>query len=364
MARTIRIELGPRSYDVRIGPGALYMLGAAAAALPRCRSVIVIADQTVADLYAAMALASLEAARLTATLVTFPPGECSKTLQTISTILDRLLTQRPAIDRDTVIAALGGGVTGDLAGFAAAIALRGLRWLQCPTTLLADVDSSVGGKTGVDHATGKNLIGAFHQPAGVIADVATLASLPVDELRNGLAECVKHGVIRDESLLAFIEENADALLACRGEEMTELVARNVAIKGAVVSADETERGQRAHLNYGHTVGHAIETLLGYQTIAHGQGVSLGMAAAGAMAVARRLLSERDHQRILALLARLGLPTKWPNLDAQQLWQIMQHDKKARSGKVRMILARGLGSVDIVSDIHEQEVMEGMAALEP
>ncbi|MCE5277220.1 MAG: 3-dehydroquinate synthase [Planctomycetaceae bacterium] len=362
MARTIRVELGWRSYDVLIGPGTIDTLGAKAAALPRCSSAVVIADQTVADLYAARALASLKAAGVAASRVTFPPGECSKTLQTLSTILDSLLTQRPAIDRDSVIVALGGGVTGDLAGFAAAVALRGLRWLQCPTTLLADVDSSVGGKTGVDHAAGKNLIGAFHQPAGVIADVATLASLPVDELRNGLAECVKHGVIRDESLLAFIEENADALLSCRGEEMTELVARNVAIKGAVVSADETEKGQRAHLNYGHTVGHAIETLLGYQTIAHGQGVSLGMAAAGAMAVARGLLSEQDHGRILALLTRLGLPTKWPNLDAQKIWQIMQHDKKARGGKVRMILARGLGSVDIFPDISEEEALRGITAL--
>ena len=362
--REVLLDLGDRSYSVKIGPGLLDALGPAAAEVEGARAVVVVADQTVADLYGEPAEASLRSAGLATSLLTFPAGEANKTLTTISALFDGLFAVRPAVDRDTLIVALGGGVTGDVAGFLAASALRGLRWLQCPTTLLADVDSSVGGKTGVDHAAGKNLIGAFHQPRGVVVDVETLKTLPDEEVGNGLAECVKHGVIRDAGLLDFIENSADALLVCEPAVMTEFVAANVKIKAAVVADDETESGRRAHLNYGHTVGHAIETLVGYQTIAHGQAVSLGMVAEGRLAVARRLLPAGEAQRVETLLSRLGLPTTWPNLDPGAVWQTMQHDKKARAGKVRMVLAKALGTVDVFDDIQEPEVRAAVQSLIP
>jgi len=270
--RKITVDLGPRSYDVIVGAGLLAHLGATVAALGRTSHAVVISDSTVVDLYGPQAAESLAGANLAGAFISFPAGEANKTLAVYGKLLDDLLALTPAVDRDCVIVALGGGVPGDVAGFVAATALRGLRVVQCPTTLLAAVDSSVGGKTGVDHATGKNLIGAFHQPGAVVIDVETFRTLPAGELANGLAECVKHGVIRDEPLLGFIEDNAGAIGACNGDVMEELVARNVAIKAAVVADDERETGQRAHLNFGHTIGHAIEVFVGYDKIAHGQAV--------------------------------------------------------------------------------------------
>ena len=362
MGKTVTVELGPRSYDVRIAAGAIEALGPTAAGFENVRAAAVIADSTVAGLYGRRAVESLCSAGLAVETIDFPPGEQYKTLATLGRILDRLFSIKPEVDRNSLIVALGGGVTGDMAGLVAATALRGLRWLQCATTLLAAVDASVGGKTGVDHPAGKNLIGAFHQPSAVIIDVETLKTLPADELANGLAECVKHAVIRDAELLDFIEKNADALLECDGEAMTELIARNVGIKAAVVAADEREAGQRAHLNFGHTIGHAIEAHVGYDRIAHGQAVSLGMIAANHMAVARGLISGEDAERICLLLGRLALPTKWQSLDGDEIWQIMQHDKKARGGKVRMVLPTKLGSVEIFDDIEPQAVRAAVESL--
>jgi 3-dehydroquinate synthase len=355
MERAINVELGTRSYRVRIGAGALGSLGAAVAGLGGATAAAVVSDDRVAALYARRAIDSLAASGVRAGLITFPAGEASKTLATASGVLDALFAQRPAVDRSAVVVALGGGVTGDLAGFVAAVALRGLRFFQCPTTLLADVDSSVGGKTGVDHPAGKNLIGAFHQPSGVLIDVAALPTLPPAELRGGLAECVKHGVIRDEALLDFIERNAGAILACDADVMTELVARNVAIKAAVVSADERESGQRAHLNFGHTIGHAIETLAGYGSVTHGQAVSLGMVAAMHLAVRRGLLGQCEADRVERLLGALGLPLRRAGLDFAALLPIMRHDKKARAGQVRMVLPSRLGAVDVHDDVTTDEL---------
>ncbi|MHC4985178.1 MAG: 3-dehydroquinate synthase, partial [Planctomycetota bacterium] len=350
MDQTVTVELGDRSYDVRVGAGLLDGLGSAVAELGDVSAAILVSDSIVGDLYAPGALKSLKAAGLSVAYLTFPAGEASKSLDIFGDLMDQLFAVSPAIDRKGAIVALGGGVTGDLTGFVAASALRGLRWVQCPTTLLADVDASVGGKTAIDHAAGKNLIGAFHQPRAVLIDVATLGTLPAVELGNGLAECVKHGVIRDAALIDFIADRADDILACKPNVMTELIARNVAIKAAVVSADEREAGERAHLNFGHTIGHAIETAVGYEHMPHGRAVSLGMVAECRMAVGRNMLDAADADAVTALLDRLGLPVRWSGLDADQLWALMQHDKKALGGQVRMILPTGLGRVTVVDDV--------------
>jgi 3-dehydroquinate synthase len=240
---------------------------------------------------------------------------------------------------------------------------------QVPTTLLACVDSSVGGKTGVDHPAGKNLIGAFHQPRGVVIDVETLRTLPLAELRNGLAECVKHGVIRDASLLDFLETHAEALqagtdgaLQFPADIMAELIARNVAIKAAVVADDEREAGCRAHLNFGHTLGHAIEADAGFGQLGHGQAVGLGMVAANHIAAARGLLDAPSADRVTALLRRLALPVTRDGLDFQTLRAIMQHDKKARAGTIRFVLAETLGRVELYDDVTEAELRNAVAAI--
>jgi len=374
--KKIRVELGLRSYDVCVGAGLLGsadMLGKLASEIGASQ-VVVISDSNVAPLYGQATVDALAAAGLDAWATKpFPAGEPSKTLATASTLLDELLTHSPAIDRGTLVVPLGGGVAGDLGGFVAAIALRGLRVLQSPTSLLACVDSSVGGKTGVDHQTGKNLIGAFHQPSCVVIDVETLRTLPLAELRNGLGECVKHAVIRDESLLEFIEASAEKLLATEGrgddkklsfdaEIMAELIARNVTIKAAVVSADEREAGVRGHLNFGHTIGHAVETFIGYDNIRHGEAVSLGMVAANHIAKARGLLGPSQAQRITNILSKLELPTTTSPLDPGSIWQIMQHDKKALAGKVRMVLPTEIGKVDIYDDITPAEVAQAVESI--
>ena len=362
MDQTVTVDLGDRSYDVRIGPGLLDGLGRAVADIGDVSSAVLVSDSIVGDLYAATALKSLKAAGLTVAYLTFPAGEASKSLDVFGDLMDQLFAVSPAIDRKGVIVALGGGVVGDLAGFVAASALRGLRWVQCPTTLLADVDASVGGKTAIDHAAGKNLIGAFHQPRAVVIDVATLGTLPEAALGNGLAECVKHGVIRDAGLIDFLADGADDILACKPGVMTELITRNVAIKAAVVSADEREAGQRAHLNFGHTIGHAIEAAVGYEHMPHGRAVSLGMVAACGMAVARKMIGAANAGAVTALLDRLGLPVRWAGLDADQIWTLMQHDKKALGGQVRMVLPTRLGEVTVVDDVTEGEVAGAVAAL--
>jgi 3-dehydroquinate synthase len=361
MQRTVHVDLGPRSYDVRIGAGLVGEIGQSAADLDAKRAAV-ISETNVAPLYAKQVLDSLSSAGLDAWDIVFQAGEPSKTLGVASEILDELLGHEPPIDRRTMIIALGGGVAGDMAGFVAATALRGLRWLQCPTSLLADVDASTGGKTGVDHPVGKNLIGAFHQPAGVLIDVETLKTLPREELTNGLAECVKHAVIRDASMLDFLERNVEGILGNDPDVMTELIAINVAIKAAVVTADELESGQRAHLNFGHTVGHAIETSVGYENIRHGEAIGLGMIAENRLATGRGMIPDQEASRVERVLASLGLPVHRAGLDAGEIWKIMQHDKKALDGRVRIVLASAIGDVDIYDDVTEDEVKSVVESL--
>ncbi len=357
--RTIPIDLGPRSYDVRIGQGLRRAVGPFLAEMDGISSAAVISDSNVAAIYADDVLDSLRAADLPANLVTFPAGEEHKHLPTCSTLYDSLFALGPPLDRSSVIVALGGGVPGDVAGFVAATALRGIRFVQVPTTLLADVDASVGGKTGIDHPAGKNLIGAFHQPAGVLIDVETLSTLGPEQLRSGLAECVKHAVIRDAALLDFIEDRAGALLACQPDAMGELICRNVEIKAAVVSADERETGVRAILNYGHTFGHAIEAAAGYGNLTHGAAVALGMVAANRVAVSRGWLDASVAARVETVLAHLDLPVRRADLDAADLYHRMLHDKKTRGGRITFLLPVELGQVRIVDDLTEAEIQEGL-----
>ena len=348
---------------MRVRAGLLDAIGQLSGDIASTKRAVIISDTTVAPLYASRAIDSLARANIHAVLLTFPAGESNKTLATASTLLDGLFAVTPPIDRDCLIVAIGGGVVGDMAGFVAATALRGLRWVQSPTTLLADVDASVGGKTGVNHTTGKNLIGAFHHPQGVFVDVATLKTLGDPGLRDGLAECIKHAVIRDGALLEFIEDNQAAIFSGDEDLMTELIGRNVAIKAAVVAADEKEAGERAHLNMGHTIGHAIETIVGYGEISHGQAVSLGMAAACQMAVSRGLIRADLARRIEKTLERVGLPIRRGGLDAGEIWRIMQHDKKARGGHVRMILPIGLGMASVFDDVTPDAVAQAVEHLQ-
>jgi 3-dehydroquinate synthase len=362
MEKTVRVDLAERSYDVRVGVGLIQRLGEAAAEVQDVSTAAVVSDSRVAELYAASAVESLHEAGLTTALIDFPAGEANKTLQTVARVLDELFAISPAIDRDSLIVALGGGVTGDLAGFVAATALRGLRWLQCPTTLLSAVDASVGGKTGVDHPAGKNLIGAFHQPRGVLIDVSTLKTLDDRELHSGLAECVKHAVIADGEMLEFLEDNVEAILSRQAEVMTDLIARNVRIKASFVSADEREAGRRAHLNFGHTIGHAIEAFVGFGNITHGEAVSLGMVAACRLAVHRELIEDEAAARVADILVRMGLPVRWSGLDSDKVWQIMLHDKKVRGGQVRMVLPVVLGEAAIFSDITADTIRSAVESL--
>lgn len=376
----VRVALGQRGYDVRIKPGLLDEMGHATRAVAPGRAAFIITDSNVRPLYADRASASLAAAGFEVRVASFPAGEMHKTLLTVSTLFDQLFAAPTPPDRDSVVVALGGGVVGDVAGFVAATLLRGVTLVQAPTTLLADVDSSVGGKTGVDHSAGKNLIGAFHQPRAVLIDPQVLATLPPVEFSSGLAECVKHGIIRDGELIPWIEANAEHLRPRSGgaalppegaQRLAELIARNVAIKAAIVAADEHEqdKGPRSHLNFGHTVGHAIETAYGFggggegDYLRHGHCVALGMVGANRIAVARGLLSGDDAARVEALLIRLGLPVRLAGLSADSLLGIMRHDKKARAGRLRFVLpAVRLGCVAVHEDVLEVEIRSAIEYL--
>lgn len=361
--KTIDVNLpaaGAFGYGVRVEAGGLARIGEAVRAVATAPSCGVVTDSVVGPLYLERVKASLEGAGYRVLVHVMPAGEEHKTFATVGAVLDTFLNGR--VERATPIVALGGGVVGDLAGFVAASLLRGVPFVQAPTTLLSAVDASVGGKVGVDHAAGKNLIGAFHQPRVVVTDIEAFKTLPVREVRNGLAECVKHGVIRDGSLFAFIAKNVGRILSCDPAVMEELVARNVAIKAAVVAEDPHEHGVRALLNLGHTFGHAIENVMGYTGIAHGEGVALGMVAAGRVAAERRLFAEAEAKRVEALLAEIGLPTRCPGLDVEKTFAAMGTDKKVRSGKMRLILPTGIGSAEVVAGVDEATIRRAIGSL--
>ena len=349
----IVVELGARRYRILIGAGLLgqpqHWLDAIGG-----RHLLVISDENVAPLYASRISAGLAGRKLSQLML--PPGETHKTLDSVATIFDALAEM--GASRDATIIALGGGVIGDLAGFAAACWMRGIAFVQMPTTLLAMVDSSVGGKTGVNLAQGKNLVGAFHQPRAVVMDTDTLATLPPRELVAGFAEVVKYGALGDADFFAWLEGNASALLAREPAALTHAIATSCRHKAAIVAHDETEQGERALLNFGHTFAHALETASGYGTLLHGEAVAIGMVLAAQLSTQLGRASVADAERLAAVLARFGLPTAIPaGLDADVLIALMQLDKKNLSGRLRLILWRGIGQAEIVPDVDEAAIRD-------
>ncbi|MFP4560525.1 MAG: 3-dehydroquinate synthase [Thiohalorhabdus sp.] len=358
--KTLTVDLGERSYPIHIGPALLGAGELIAAALPAPRTVIV-TNETVGPLYAQRLAEGLEAAGIeVVTRTDLPDGERHKTLATLETVYDRLLEGRA--DRQTAITALGGGVVGDLAGFAAATYQRGVPFVQVPTTLLAQVDAAVGGKTAVNHPRGKNMIGAFYQPRVVVADTDTLNTLPDRELRAGFAEVVKYGLIRDPAFFAYLEEAAPAILEREPEALTEAVYRSCRNKAEVVAGDEREAGQRALLNLGHTFAHAIETGTGYTDWLHGEAVAAGMVMAAETSRRLGFLSGEAVDRTRALLERSGLPVTGPTgLATDRYLEIMGVDKKAAAGKVRYVLLEDIGRAFVTGEVPEATVREAIEA---
>jgi 3-dehydroquinate synthase len=339
MSQIIEVALGERSYPIEVGSGLLKRCDALLA-LSAGRVVVLVSNTTVAPLYAPPVLAQLHSVAAKVIQVNLPDGERFKTLETLETILSAMLSEQA--DRKTLVVALGGGVVGDMAGFAAAIYQRGVEFVQIPTTLLAMVDSSVGGKTAVNHPLGKNMIGAFYQPKLVLADVDALTSLPERELSAGLAEVIKHGAVLDSAYLEQVECSIDRLLARDPVALTQAVAGSCRIKASVVAQDEREQGIRAYLNFGHTFGHAIEAGLGYGTWLHGEAVGAGMVIAAKLSLSLGMLAQADLARLTRLIARAGLPTRPPRLPSERMMQLMSGDKKASQGVPKFILLEALG----------------------
>ena len=340
----LRIELGERSYPIVIGTR-LLADPALVESHVEARDVLVVTNVTVGPLYLDPLVAGLAGKRVRS--LALPDGEQFKTLETLARVFDALVEAR--LNRDAAIVALGGGVIGDLAGFAAACYQRGIGFVQVPTTLLAQVDSSVGGKTGVNHPGGKNLIGAFHQPRAVLADLATLRTLPPRELRAGLAEVIKYGLIDDADFLAWLERHLEALLALDPAALSHAVRRSCEIKARIVAMDEREQGPRALLNFGHTFGHAIETASGYGEWLHGEAVAMGMLLAADMSRQLGWLAPQDVERVRDLLHRAGLPTRAPSVGARRAHELMGMDKKVLQGRIRLVLLRRLGQAIVTGD---------------
>jgi 3-dehydroquinate synthase len=356
--QTVRVALGCRSYPIHVGTGLLERAELIAAVLPQRRAAVVTND-VVAPLYLDRFAGALERAGVAVVRVVVPDGESHKDWPTLNAVFDALLASR--CDRTTAIVALGGGVIGDLAGFAAATYQRGVPFVQVPTTLLAQVDSSVGGKTAINHPLGKNMIGAFHQPLAVVADMDTLATLPERELAAGLAEVIKHGAICDATFFDWLEANVGRLVARDPATLAEAVKRSVEIKAEVVARDEREAGERALLNFGHTFGHAIEAGLGFGTWLHGEAVGAGMVMAADLSVRLGLLDRGAADRLRALLARARLPVAGPELGPDRYRELMAVDKKAEAGRLRFILLDALGSARITDAVPPEALRATLTA---
>jgi 3-dehydroquinate synthase len=355
--RTLEVDLAERTYPIYIGPGlidkpALYRphIGTA--------QVMVVTNETVAPLYLELVKAALAGLRIAEVIL--PDGERYKDLATWNRIFDALLAHR--FGRDCTLVALGGGVIGDMAGFAAACYQRGVAFIQVPTTLLAQVDSSVGGKTGVNHPAGKNMIGAFHQPRAVIADTETLTTLPQRELAAGLAEVIKYGVIRDPEFFDWLEANTAALLAREPSALAEAIERSCRNKAEVVAADELESGQRALLNLGHSFGHAIEAASGYGNWLHGEAVAAGMAMAAGMSRRLGWIDAASEDRIRRVIAGFGLPVEPPASIPVERWlELMAVDKKVQAGTLRLVLLRSIGDAVVSADFSSEDLIATIAA---
>ena len=355
MTETVRVALGARSYDIRIGPGLIDQAGAMLQPLITVPRAIIVTDETVAALHLPRLAGSLDTAGIAHEDIVLPAGEATKSLDRLGEVLDRMLSA--GIERSVTVIALGGGVIGDLGGFAASVALRGLPYVQIPTTLLAQVDSAVGGKTGINSPHGKNLIGSFYQPRLVIADVAALDSLPPRQRRAGYAEIVKYGALGDADFFDWLEANGADLLAGDVEKLSHAVKTSCEAKAAIVAADEREAGKRALLNLGHTFGHALEAETGYgDRLLHGEAVAIGMGLAFDLSVRLGLCPAADADRLRRHLSDVGLPVALPDGDwsVDRLMAHMARDKKVTGGRIAFVLARGLGKAFVATDIDPAE----------
>jgi 3-dehydroquinate synthase len=359
MTKTLRVELGDNSYPLVVGTGLLNSVGELLIPHTKSNKVLIVSDAFVKTRYMPVVLKSLKDAGLDVRTIEVPVGEESKSLVQFSRIQDSLVEHQ--LDRGSMLIALGGGVIGDLAGFAAAVYMRGIPYVQIPTTLQAQVDASVGGKTAINHPKGKNLIGAFHQPKLVVIDVDTLKTLPQRDIRAGLIEVIKMGVIRDEPLFERVEENLEAILNLDDTTLIEIISQACVNKAEIVAKDEKESRLRMVLNYGHTFGHALEAMTHYNRYRHGEAVSIGMHCAAQLATNLRMFSETDFQRQRALLKRAKLPITFPtDLTPEALCDAMYLDKKTLGGKLRLILPTRIGEVVIHDDVDDRHILEAIS----
>ena len=352
--QTLKVELAGRSYPIHIGRN---LIGDASLILPHLKRkhVAVVTNATVAPLYLEQLTLSLQAAGVSVLPIILPDGEAYKNTQTLNTIYDALLQNR--CERSTTLIALGGGVIGDLTGYAAATFLRGVPFIQIPTTLLSQVDSSVGGKTGINHPLGKNMIGAFYQPQVVLADIDTLKTLPPREFSAGMAEVIKYGLMRDAEFFDWLEGNVDALMALDEQALSYAIYRSCQNKADLVALDEHEQGDRALLNLGHTFGHAIENAMGYGVWLHGEAVAAGTILAADLSQRLGWLTASDSKRVSDILQAANLPVTAPNLGVDRYLDLMGHDKKVEDGKIRLVLQQGIGKAVISSDYAADKLKE-------
>jgi len=355
--QTLKVELANRSYPIHIGRN---LISDANLILPHLKRkhVAIVTNTTVAPLYLDKLSQTLQAAGVTVIPIILPDGEAYKNSETLNTIYDVLLQNR--CERSTTLIALGGGVIGDLTGYAAATYLRGVPFIQVPTTLLSQVDSSVGGKTGINHPLGKNMIGAFYQPQVVLADIDTLKTLPAREFSAGMAEVIKYGLIRDAEFFDWLEAHIEQLMALEESAVSEAIYRSCQNKAEVVARDEHENGERALLNLGHTFGHAIENAMGYGVWLHGEAVAAGTMLAADLSQRLGWLTAAEVTRIHALLSKASLPLDAPKLGAEKYLDLMQMDKKVTDGKIRLVLEQGIGKSVITSDYDAEKLKETLS----
>ena len=359
MNKRVRVNLGEKSYSIFIGDNNLRMIGdLIRELLPHVAKTFVISNTTVFPLYGEQVMDSLKRAGLNPGYGLLPDGEECKTLGYAEKFYDQLIEH--GIDRSSLIISLGGGVVGDLAGFVAATFMRGVKFAQIPTTLLAQVDSSIGGKVAVNHKAGKNLIGAFHQPDFVLTDVSTLETLELDELIAGLGEVIKHGLALDREYFTYIEDNLDSILELRPSFMINLIEGSCILKGKVVEIDEEEMGYRKVLNFGHTVGHALEVITDYKKYKHGEAVAIGMVYACRLGQEMGMIDNRVTRRLVRLLDKIGLPTRIPGeIKPEQILEAMKKDKKSYRNKVKMILPKDVGQVEITDNWTKKDIIKIM-----
>lgn len=365
MVESLRVALANHAYDIKVGERLLAKAGSHIAPVLAGKNVIIISDENVAKFYLHRLSNALEEAQISYRSIIIKAGEASKSLASFSQLIEQVLEQKP--DRKTTLIALGGGVVGDLTGFAASVLLRGVEFIQIPTTLLAQVDSSVGGKTGINSAYGKNLIGAFHQPILVLSDVSTLATLPKRELLAGYAEMLKYALINDAAFFEWLDANAEAMLAGDTQRMISAIIHCCKAKAAIVEADEKENNIRALLNLGHTFGHALEAECGYDgTLLHGEAVAIGMVLAYEMSAAMGLCAQEEVAKIKAHYAKVDLPSSAkairPSWNIDALMEHFTHDKKTKGGALTFILARGIGKAFVADGVEKKKVQQFLTSI--